>query len=102
VDTNLPLWGLEEEKRLLVIALLCGILNGDVASFVGANLGLNSCVSICLFESLSFSNPKTCPFRRPPRRASPPGATAAATKTRDIGIVPLCAVVNESTLHFKD
>jgi hypothetical protein len=49
VSTNLLLWGLEEEKRLLVIASLCGILNGDVASFVGVNFGLNL-VSPCLLE----------------------------------------------------
>jgi hypothetical protein len=60
VSTNLPLWWLEEEKRLLVIASLCGILNGDVASFVGVNFGLNPCVSFACLNSLSLSNPRTC------------------------------------------
>jgi hypothetical protein len=56
VSTNLPLWGLEEEKRLLVIAPLCGILNGDVASFVGVNFGLNL-VSPCLLEFFVSNSP---------------------------------------------
>jgi hypothetical protein len=60
VSTNLPLWGLKEEKRLLVIASLCGILNGDVASFVGVNFGLNLSVSLACLTSLSLTNPRTC------------------------------------------
>jgi hypothetical protein len=50
VSTNLPLWGLEEEKRHLVEPSLCGILNTDVTSFVGVNFGLNLCVSLSLLE----------------------------------------------------
>jgi hypothetical protein len=60
VSTNLPLWGLKKEKRLLVIALPLWDLNGDVSSFVGVNFGLNACVSFACLNSLSLSNPRTC------------------------------------------
>jgi hypothetical protein len=60
VRTNLPLWGLEEEKRLLVIALPLWDPQRNVASFVGVNFGLNPCVSFACLNSLSLTNPRTC------------------------------------------
>jgi hypothetical protein len=50
VSANLLWWGLGEEKWLLVIALPLWDPQRDVASFVGVNFGLNSCVSIRLLE----------------------------------------------------
>jgi hypothetical protein len=54
------LWGLEEEKRLLVIALPLWDPERRRSIFVGVNFGLNLCVSLCLLESLSLTNPRTC------------------------------------------
>jgi hypothetical protein len=51
VSTNFPLWELDEEKRLLVITSFCGILNRDVAFFVGVNFELIHLSLACLSSS---------------------------------------------------
>jgi hypothetical protein len=60
VSTNLSLWGLEEEKRLLVIALPLWDPQRRRNIFLGVNFGLNLCVSFACLNSLSLTNPRTC------------------------------------------
>jgi hypothetical protein len=50
VSTNLPLWGVEEEKRLLVIALPLWDPQRRRSILCGCELRIKSCVSFCLLE----------------------------------------------------
>jgi hypothetical protein len=60
VSTNLPLWGSEEEKRLLVIALPLWDPQRRRTSFVGVNFGLNLVSPFACLNSLFQTNPRTC------------------------------------------
>jgi hypothetical protein len=60
VSTNLPLWGLGEEKRLLVIAHPLWDPQRRRSFLCGSELRIKSCVSFACLSSLSFSNPRTC------------------------------------------
>jgi hypothetical protein len=60
VSTNLPLWGLEEEKRLLVIALPLWDPQRRRSILCGCELRIKSCVSFACLNSLSLTNPRTC------------------------------------------
>jgi hypothetical protein len=60
VSTNLPLWGLGEAKRLLVIALPLWDPQWRRSFLCGSELRIKSCVSFACLSSLFFSNPGTC------------------------------------------
>jgi hypothetical protein len=60
VSTNLLLWGLEEEKRLLVIALPLWDPQRRRSILCGCELQIKPCVSFACLNSLSLSNPRTC------------------------------------------
>jgi hypothetical protein len=59
VSTNLPLWGLGEAKRLLVIALPLWDPQRRRSFLCGSELQIKSCVSFACLSSLLFSNPRT-------------------------------------------
>jgi hypothetical protein len=60
VRTNLSLWGLGEEKRLLVIVLPLWDPQRRRSFLCGSELRIKSCVFFAYLSSLLFSNPRTC------------------------------------------
>jgi hypothetical protein len=60
VSTNLPLWGLGEVKRLLVIALPLWDPQRRRSFLRGSELQIKSCVSFACLSSLQFANPRAC------------------------------------------
>jgi hypothetical protein len=60
VSTNLPLWGLEEEKRLLVIALPLWDPQRRRSILCGCELWIKSLCLLACLNSLFLSNPITC------------------------------------------
>jgi hypothetical protein len=60
VSTNLPLWGLGEEKRLLVIVLSSWDPQRRRSFLCGSELRIKFLCLLACLNSLSLSNPRTC------------------------------------------